>query len=218
MSNAHYSAPEERLNVLTHGFGIIISVIGLILLQLKSSTFVESASTLAFGLSLILLYCASTFYHAAKSADLRAKLRILDHASIYILIAGTYTPVCLITLADNVGQTLFYTIWGVGLSGVILKIFFTGKFDKLSTAMYVLMGWIAIFAIKPLLSSMPVEGLLWLLAGGVFYTVGAVLYSIRSIPMNHAIFHIFVLLGSFSHYMMIYNWILYHPPEWVCQG
>lgn len=208
MANVHYSAPEERLNVLTHGFGIIVSVVGLILLQLKSTSTLETISSLVFGLSLILLYCASTFYHAAKSPNLRAKLRVLDHAAIYVLIAGTYTPVCLITLADTVGQALFYIIWGIGLCGVVLKIFFTGRYDKLSTAMYILMGWVAIFAIKPLLTSMAQEGLFWLLSGGIFYTSGAVLYSIRSIPLNHAIFHICVLFGSFSHFIMIYNWIL----------
>ena len=208
MSEAHYSAPEERLNVLTHGLGIILSVIGLIALQLKAESFIEYSTSLTFGLSLILLYSASTLYHAAKERKLRARLRIFDHAAIYILIAGTYTPVCLITLPDDVGLTLFYTIWGVGISGVILKLFFTGKFDRLSTVMYILMGWIAVFAIKPILASMPHQGLLWLLAGGVFYTSGAVLYSIRSIPMNHAVFHIFVLLGSFSHYLMIYFWVL----------
>ena len=208
MSEAHYSAPEERLNVLTHGLGIILSMIGLIALQLKAESFIEHSTSLTFGLSLILLYSASTLYHAAKERKLRARLRIFDHAAIYILIAGTYTPVCLITLPDDVGLTLFYTIWVVGISGVALKLFFTGKFDRLSTVMYILMGWIAVFAIKPILASMPHQGLLWLLAGGVFYTSGAVLYSIRSIPMNHAVFHIFVLLGSLCHYLMIYFWVL----------
>lgn len=208
MSEVHYSAPEERLNILTHGFGIIASIIALILMQLKANSFVETISTSVFGISLILLYTASTLYHASKDPKSRAKLRVFDHAAIFILIAGTYTPVCLITLTDNVGLTLFYVIWSVGISGVILKLFFTGKYDKLSTFMYIAMGWIAIFALKPIISSMETEGLLWLLAGGVFYTSGAVLYSIRSIPFNHAVFHICVLLGSFSHFMMVYKSIL----------
>ncbi|MEP1033752.1 hemolysin III family protein [Ekhidna sp.] len=208
MSDAHYSAPEERLNVLTHGFGILASIIAMIAMLLKSTSFIESFSTLIFSSSLILLYGASTFYHASKDQKLRAKLRILDHAAIYILIAGTYTPVCLITLEENVGHILLFVIWSIGIAGVILKLFFTGRYDRLSTAMYIAMGWIAIFALKPILTSMDTEGLLWLLSGGIFYTTGAVLYSIRSIPMNHAIFHVCVLLGSFSHFMMIYTSIL----------
>lgn len=208
MSEAHYSAPEERLNVITHGFGVIAGIVALIAMQLKSDSFIDTVSTLVFGLSLIILYCASTFYHAAKQAKLRAKLRIFDHAAIYILIAGTYTPVCLITLPEDIGRTLLYVIWTVAICGVILKLFFTGKYDKLSTIMYIAMGWIAIFAIKPLLATMSTEGLLWLLSGGIFYTSGAILYSIRSLPMNHAIFHICVLGGSASHFVMIHWHVL----------
>lgn len=208
MSDAHYSAPEERLNVLTHGFGVVASIVCLIVMLLESNSNVQILSSLVFGVSLLLLYLASTFYHASKKPELRAKLRIFDHSAIYILIAGTYTPICLITLVDSVGMILLWTIWSVGLSGVILKLFFTGKYDRLSTIMYIAMGWIAIFAIKPLLTSMSQEGLLWLLAGGVFYTTGAILYSIRSLRFNHAIFHVFVLAGSASHFFMIYIHVL----------
>ncbi|MEP0273761.1 PAQR family membrane homeostasis protein TrhA [Ekhidna sp.] len=208
MSEAHYSAPEERLNVLSHGFGIIASIAALMMMVIEADSFIEYISTIVFGMSLILLYSASTLYHAAKESKLRARLRIMDHAAIYILIAGTYTPVCLITLSESVGQLLFYVIWSVGIFGVVLKLFFTGKYDRLSTIMYIAMGWIAIFAIKPLLSTMNTEGLLWLLAGGVFYTLGAVLYSIKSIPFNHAVFHFCVLGGSASHFMMIYLHVL----------
>ncbi|MEO9482090.1 MAG: hemolysin III family protein [Ekhidna sp.] len=208
MSDTHYSASEERLNVITHGFGLVASLISLVVMQLKSDTLTDSLSTFTFGFSLIILYSASTLYHAAKHGKLRVKLRIFDHASIFILIAGTYTPVCLITLADSVGHILFFVIWGVAISGVLLKLFFTGKYDRLSTIMYIAMGWIAIFAIKPLLVSMNTEGLLWLLAGGVFYTAGAILYSIRSLPMNHAIFHVCVLGGSACHFAMIYKSVL----------
>ncbi|MEQ6166755.1 hemolysin III family protein [Ekhidna sp. MALMAid0563] len=208
MAEVHYTASEERLNVLTHGLGVVLSLVGLVLLLVKSSGATELASSLVFGVSLIILYTASTLYHASKDQNTRARLRIFDHAAIYILIAGTYTPVCLITLDESIGTMLLYIIWGVGLSGVVLKLFFTGKFDRLSTIMYIAMGWIAIFAIKPLLVAMSTEGLLWLLAGGVFYTLGAILYSIRSIPMNHATFHVCVLGGSASHYIMIYFHIL----------
>ncbi|MEQ9007977.1 MAG: hemolysin III family protein, partial [Ekhidna sp.] len=146
--------------------------------------------------------------HAAKDSKARAKLRVFDHAAIYVLIAGTYTPICLITLRESIGTILLWVIWGVALCGIILKLFFTGRFDRLSTIMYVIMGWIAIFAIKPLLETMDTQGLIWLLAGGIFYTLGAMLYSIRSLPFNHAIFHFFVLGGSLSHFIMIYIHVL----------
>lgn len=208
MSEVHYSAPEERLNILTHGFGMIASLLALVVMLHKSDTTSQITSSLVFGLSLLLLFSASTFYHAAKEKKLRARLRIFDHAAIYVLIAGTYTPVCLITLDNSIGQTLLIVIWSVAIGGVVVKLFFTGKYDKLSTFMYIAMGWIAIFAIKPLLVSMSADGLLWLLAGGIFYTMGAILYSIKSIPMNHAIFHVFVLGGSISHFLMVFLHIL----------
>ncbi|MFK7952882.1 MAG: hemolysin III family protein [Ekhidna sp.] len=204
MSEVHYSAAEERLNIWTHAVGMMLSFVGLVFLLLKSSSSIGYITSAVFGLSLIVLYAASTFYHAATVPNKRALLRIFDHAAIYVLIAGTYTPVCLITLSESVGTLLCTVIWSVAVCGVVLKLFFTGRFDKLSTILYVAMGWLAILAIKPLLDSMSSEGLMWLLAGGIFYTVGAVLYSIRSLPFNHAIFHFFVLGGSISHYFMIY--------------
>ncbi|WP_420318046.1 PAQR family membrane homeostasis protein TrhA [Ekhidna sp.] len=208
MSESHYTASEERLNVITHGMGVIFSCIGLIFLLTKASSKMEIISSVVFGLSLIILYSASTMYHASKKQLKRAQLRIFDHAAIYILIAGTYTPICLITLSQSIGTTLFYIIWAIASCGVFIKLFFTGRFDKLSTFMYVAMGWIAIFAIKPLFDVMTINALLWLLSGGVFYTLGAILYSIRSMPMNHATFHICVLGGSFCHYIMIYYYVL----------
>ena len=163
-----------------------------------------------FGTSLILLYSASTFYHYVQNPDLRRKLNILDHASIYVLIAGTYTPFTLITLKGTLGWTIFGITWGIALIGVFLKLFYTGRFDKASTIAYVAMGWVIIFAIKPLIANLPENGLYWLFTGGVFYTIGAVLYSIKKLKYNHAIFHVFVLLGSFSHFMAVYFYVLKH--------
>ncbi|GAB4238351.1 MAG: hypothetical protein Tsb0034_13920 [Ekhidna sp.] len=156
----------------------------------------------------MLLYLASTLYHASKDEEKRIKLRIFDHAAIYILIAGTYTPVCLISLKETVGTILLISIWSIALAGVILKLFYTGRFDRASTVLYVLMGWIAIFAVQPLIEALSNPPLLWLLAGGVCYTTGAVIYSIKSISFNHAIFHVFVLGGSTCHYLMIYWYII----------
>ncbi|MEQ6125058.1 hemolysin III family protein [Pseudotenacibaculum sp. MALMAid0570] len=205
-----YSDKEERLNVITHGFGLLLSSIGFPFLILKSldfEGFMKSLSFIIYGVSMIVLYAASTFYHLSKEAKLRRKLNIFDHAAIYILIAGTYTPFTLIVLEGTIGWVLFGLTWGFALTGVILKLFYTGKFDKLSTVMYVLMGWQIIFAIKPLIENFSREGLSFLVAGGVFYTIGAILYSIKKLPYNHAIFHVFVVLGSFSHFLSIYFYI-----------
>lgn len=206
-----YSKKEEVLNVLTHAFGIALSVLGLILLIQKSiphSNPVYFASALVFGISLVLLYTASTVYHSTSEKRWRYRLNILDHSAIYILIAGTYTPFSLITLSGTIGWIIFSVVWSIALIGVSLKLFLTGKFKVISTIMYVLMGWIIIFAIQPLLENLPSGGLFWLFAGGAFYTLGAVLFLIEKLKFNHAIFHVFVLAGSFSHFMAIYDYVL----------
>ncbi len=206
----YYSKTEEKLNIITHGLGAILSVIALVLLifrAINNGTALHIISFIIFGLSLILLYTASTLYHYVQKPELRKKLNVLDHASIYVLIAGTYTPVVLIMLKGWIGWTIFGVTWGIALIGVILKLFYTGRFDKLSTIAYVAMGWVIIFAIKPLVEVLPVNGLYWLVAGGLSYTIGAVLYSIPKLKYNHAIFHIFVLLGSFCHFITIYGYV-----------
>jgi len=154
------------------------------------------------------LYAASTFYHSTKDTGLRARLRIIDHATIYVLIAGSYTPLTLIALGGPIGWVIFAASWAMAATGISLKVFFTGRFDLVSTLMYVFMGWIIVFAIKPLMDNMSSEGLFWLFAGGVAYTTGAVIYSIKKVPFNHAIFHMFVLLGSFCHFVSVYFYVL----------
>ena len=206
-----YSEKEEGLNILTHGFGLLLSVVALFLLIIKASKSESNLviiSSVIYGLSLIILYAASTFYHAAKDPNKRYKLNIFDHASIYVLIAGTYTPFTLLILEGWIGWTIFGVSWGLALIGVVLKLFYTGKYDRISTIAYVLMGWLIVFAINPLIANLSLEGLLWLFAGGIFYTIGAILYSIEKIKYNHAIFHIFVLAGSFSHFMAVYYHVL----------
>ena len=212
MSEYHhkYSKKEETLNIATHAFGLVLSIIALPFLNLKSMYFEgfwKPFSLLVFGISLVILYAASTLYHAATKSKLRRRLNIFDHAAIYVLIAGTYSPFTMITLDGDTGWIIFGLTWFFALTGIILKLFFTGKFDKLSTIMYVLMGWQIVFAISPLLDNLSEKGLFWLFAGGVFYTVGAILYSIKKIPYNHAIFHFFVLGGSISHFVSIYFYI-----------
>ena len=216
MKNKHityYDLSEEKINIITHAIGLLLSVAALVLLIIHASsngTARHIVSFTIFGASMILLYSASTLYHYSQTPNLRRKLNILDHASIYVLIAGTYTPFTLVTLKGALGWTIFGITWGIALIGIFLKLFYTGKYDKISTIAYVAMGWIIIFAVKPLIENLPLNGLYWLLAGGVFYTIGAVLYGIKKVKFNHAIFHIFVLLGSFSHFMAIYFYVLRH--------
>jgi hemolysin III len=207
----YYEPKEEKFNIISHAVGLILSIAALVLLVVYSSIYGSAWHIVSFsiyGVSLIVLYSASTFYHYVQSPKLRYRLNIFDHSAIYVLIAGTYTPFTLVVLNGWVGWTIFGVSWGLALIGIILKLFFTGKYDKISTFAYVLMGWVVIFAIKPLVENLAFEGLMWLLAGGIFYTVGAILYSIKRIKYNHAIFHIFVLLGSFAHFIAIFFYVL----------
>jgi len=206
-----YSPLEEKINIYSHALGFFIAFIGLVFLLRHAYLHGELRhlfSFAIFGLSMMTLYAASTFYHRATDPVLRSRLRIFDHASIYVLIAGTYTPFCLVTLPQKTGLIVFSVVWGFALVGISMKLFFTGRFSVFSTLMYVFMGWMMVFIIKPLYQNLPVEGLYWIFAGGLAYTLGAVLYSIKRIPLNHATFHILVLVGSFCHFMGIYLYVL----------
>ena len=210
---SYYRQAEEKINVITHAFGFLLSVIAFIFFIKKSielQNWGYAISTIVYAVSLMVLYAASTGYHSAKGRKLRSRLNIFDHAAIYILIAGTYTPFTLITLKGTLGYILFSIVWAVAAVGVILKLFYTGKFKLLSTIMYVAMGWIVIFVIKPLLENLPTNGIWLLFAGGFFYTLGAVLFMFDKLKFNHAIFHVFVLLGSISHFLAIYFYVNPH--------
>ena len=207
----YYSPLEESINVYSHGLGLLLSVVAFGFLMYKAVLWgnVWHVSSYAiYGTSMILLYAASTFYHLSKTDSRRRRLKIFDHAAIYLLIAGTYTPFCLVTLRETLGWSLFAMAWGMALVGIVLKVFFTGRFTVISTLAYVLMGWLIVFAIKPLSENLSKAGLDWLIAGGVSYTFGAVLYAIPKIKFNHAIFHVFVLLGSACHFISIYFYVL----------
>ncbi len=207
----YYSPLEEKTNIISHTIGLVLSIVALVLMLIRASMYGNGwhiVSVSIFGASLIALYAASTFYHSATDPKLRKRLRIIDHATIYVLIAGTYTPFTLITLNGSTGWMIFGASWAMATIGITLKVFFTGKYNVISTLMYVFMGWIIVFAITPLLNSLSAEGLFWLFAGGVAYTTGAVLYSIKKIKFNHAIFHVFVLLGSFCHFVSVYFYVL----------
>lgn len=206
-----YTPLEERLNIASHAMGLVLSLLGLVLLLLRAIPYGNALNTVSvaiYGASMIALYAASTAYHSSTKPDIRRRLRVVDHASIYVLISGTYTPFMLITLKGAIGWTLFAITWGMALTGITLKLFFTGRFNLLSTLMYVFMGWLIIFAIKPMIAAMPPGGMTWLVAGGLAYTFGALLYAIKSIPYNHAIFHLFVLAGSICHFIAVYEYVL----------
>lgn len=205
-----YSDREEKINILSHGAGLLLSILALPLLvfrAIRQGDVLQTVSFAVFGISLIVLYAASFFYHKARHPEKRKRLRIFDHASIYVLIAGTYTPFTLLVLKGNLGWLIFGISWGMALTGIVIKLFFTGRFGIISTLMYVFMGWLIVFAIKPLINNFSAQGLGWLFAGGVAYTLGAVIYGIKKLHYNHAVFHIFVLAGSACHFVSVYFYI-----------
>lgn len=209
---------KEPVNALTHLAGAILSVAALVWLTYKgliNGSKLQVASAIVFGVSLILLYTASTVYHWVPSSErVSAILRRVDHSMIYILIAGTYTPVCLIALKGVLGYTLLSVVWGLAVLGIIMKMVWFSAPRWLYTAFYLILGWMAVFFIVPLYHSLPVQGFAWLLAGGISYSVGSIIYATKSKKLKisvfgfHEIFHLFVLGGSFSHYLMIEKFIL----------
>ncbi len=206
-----YHPTEEKLNVISHGFGLILSIIALFLLvgyAIKEGTVWHIISFAIYGVSLVILYTASTLYHYVQEPKLRYKLNIFDHAAIYVLIAGSYTPFTMNVINGTLGWTLFGIVWAIAIIGITLKLFFTGKYGKISTIAYILMGWMGVVGIKSLLETLPTEAVIWLVAGGISYTLGAVLYSLKMIKFNHAIFHVFVLLGSICHFMSVFLYVL----------
>ncbi len=203
-----YPLAEERINVASHAIGLALSVVALVLLVVRASGALQIVSVSVFAVSMIALYGSSTVYHHATNTTLRIRMRTVDHAMIYVLIAGTYTPFSLLVLGGAVGWVVFGVTWSMAVTGIVIKLFHTGRYDKVSTAMYVFMGWIIVFAIKPLIAGLSTDGLLWLFAGGVCYTVGALFYSIRKMPFGHAVFHVFVVAGSTCHFVSVYYFVL----------
>lgn len=210
-STSEYSNLEEIWHAITHGFGLLLSVSALTLLCVfagQSGDGLKIASALVFGIALILMYCASTLYHAIIAPHIKAILRQLDHCAIYILIAGTYTPISLLGIKGTWGWALFGTAWSVALFGIILKISYPRRFHRLSLVLYTLLGWMVIIAIKPLMESLDILNLSLLLAGGIVYTVGILFYLWEKLHLNHAIWHFFVLGGSTFHFFVVLLLIL----------
>jgi hemolysin III len=202
-------------HVITHGLGAVLSIAGLTVLVARASMYGNvwhiTASAI-FGASLVMMYAASALFHGIQYPRAKHILRVIDHSLIYVLIAGTYTPFTLITLHGPWGWSLFGITWGLALFGIVFKIFATGKFEKLSLAIYLGMGWCAIIAIKPLLASLPTGGLILMLAGGLTYSGGVAFYVMERLRYHHAIWHVFVLGGSVLHYFAIFFYVIPGPP------
>jgi hemolysin III len=204
---------EELANTVTHGIGLALSLVGfvvlLVLAVMRGSAW-HIVSCAIYGSTLVCLYTASTLYHGIASPRLKRVLKVFDHSAIFLLIAGTYTPFLLVNLRGGWGWSLLGIVWGLAMAGIIFKFLFVDHFKILSTAVYLLMGWLALIAVKPLLVLVPLGGLLWLLAGGLLYTSGVVFYAWKRIPYNHVIWHVFVLAGSACHYFAVLRSVL--PP------
>ncbi|MGB9695083.1 MAG: PAQR family membrane homeostasis protein TrhA [Caldisericaceae bacterium] len=204
------SKGEEIGNSITHGVGVALSIAGLVLLVVKASfshSAVKVASFAIFGVTLILLYSASTLYHAfyinVKSERAKYIFRLFDHSAIYLLIAGTYTPFSLVAIGGRIGWTIFGCVWGIALVGIILNIFFLGRYPVLFTIIYLAMGWLIVTAWKPLVQNMPRGALILLIAGGLVYSFGVVFYALEKMKYSHFVWHFFVLGGSILHFLAV---------------
>ena len=197
---------EEKYNVISHGVGVLLAIFGLFVLLIANTnkTSFSVFGILLYGSSMIGLFTASTIYHIVPWSPLKERLRILDHISIYFLIAGTYSPVTLILLYQGSGWVLFWVVWGIAAVGTILKLFFTGRFEFISLVLYAFMGWLIMFDLDSLRLVTSENGLQLLFLGGLFYTVGIIFYAVRKIPYNHFIWHLFVLVGAFCHWLFIF--------------
>ncbi len=200
------SIREEIASALTHGLGAVFALAGsavLITLAAINGDGWQLFSSIVFGVALLLLYTASTLYHAIQHPVAKGRLKVFDHCAIYVLIAGTYTPFMLIGLRGPWGWSMFAAIWTLALAGVVFKLFYTGRFKALSTGIYIAMGWLIVVAIKPMLAAIDLWTLGWLLAGGLSYTLGTYFYHRESIRYSHAIWHLFVIGGSVCHFVAV---------------
>jgi hemolysin III len=204
---------EELANTITHGFGLFLSIIGfvvLIVMALLRGGPALIASSIVYGVSLIVLYAASTSYHGAVSPELKRKLQIVDHCCIYLLIAGSYTPFGMMLIGDALGKSLLGLIWAFAAVGIIAKLLFGNRFTVISVISYLIMGWLGGLAVQPLLGLIGTTAVALAVAGGLAYTIGVIFFALRRLPHNHAIFHVFVLAGSVLHYLAV---VLYIVPR-----
>lgn len=200
-----YTLAEEIVHVVTHGFGAILSIAGLswmLYLSISVSDPWRIAASIVYGLSLIALFTASALYHSFHSHSKRHWFELLDHCGIYVLIAGTYTPFLLVSMRDGVGWLLFGTIWALATAGIITQLYFRDRFPKMKLASYLVMGWLVILVLPQILEAVGTDAMLWLAAGGIFYTTGVVFY-VRKQVYSHAIWHLFVLAGGLCHFLAV---------------
>lgn len=202
---------EEFANTITHGFGLLLSIAGFIFLVVMAGVkgdFWYIASGVLYGLSLVVLYAASTFYHSAVSPEQKRRLQIVDHCCIYVLIAGSYTPFTLIVLREGIGQNLFIFVWAFAIFGIVSKLLFGKRFPILSVISYLVMGWIGIVAVQPLFAALGFAPVALVVAGGIAYSVGVIFFGWKSIKHHHAIWHVFVLLGSIFHFLAVALYVI----------
>lgn len=210
-NNNFYTKGEEIANAITHGIGALLAVAALVILIVFAAKYGDAwyvVSYTIYGVCLVLLYLFSTLYHSIWAKGAKKVFRIFDHASIYILIAGTYTPFALTVLRKHGGWIIFGVVWCATLIGIVIKVFFCGKFEKISTLLYVIMGWMIIFYIKTLIAVVPINGIILLVAGGIIYTLGAGLFLFDKIPYNHAIWHLLVISGSACHFFCVLFYLI----------
>ncbi|MCP4424838.1 MAG: hemolysin III family protein [Chloroflexi bacterium] len=206
-----FTLKEEVWNGITHGIGTALAIAGLTVLVSLAAINGDSWRVVSFsiyGSTLVLLYLASTLYHSIQIPKVKRVLQVLDHAAIYLLIAGSYTPFLLVNMRGQLGWTLFGVVWGLALLGIALRTIFVGQFEKLAVAGYVLMGWLMVVGFKEMQLTIPSGGVALILAGGITYTVGVVFFAWRKLPYNHAIWHLFVLGGSVCHFLAILFYVL----------
>lgn len=202
---------EEIGNATTHGLGAVLSLAALTLLIVFAAyqeDKLKLISSIVFGLTLILMYVSSTIYHLIQNPRLKHIFRIVDHSSIYLLIAGSYTPFMLVTLRGPWGWTLFTVIWSLAVIGVVFKLFFVHRFELLSTLIYLFMGWLALVVMKPIYQNLPWSGIEWVVAGGLFYTVGVIFYAWERLKFSHVLWHLFVLAGSICHFCAVFFYVV----------
>ncbi|MFT5196201.1 MAG: hemolysin III [Candidatus Promineifilaceae bacterium] len=202
-----YTVGEEIAHGITHGIGTGLAIAGLTLLVVIGVNQGDLRHVLAFsiyGATLVLLYLASTLYHSLQFKSLRQPLKIIDHAGIYLLIAGTYTPFMILGVGTPAGYTVLGVVWGLAVIGIVLKVFFVNRFVIASTAGYVLMGWLSVFVWNQLVAQVPPQAVGLLVAGGVSYTAGVIFFALDRMPYNHAVWHLFVLGGSFCHFFAMF--------------
>ena len=208
----HLETPaEEVASSITHGVGFVFSLVALLVLVIIASMGGDSRRIVTvsiYGGSLLLMYAASTCYHFVRSPRAKRALRIFDHASIYLLIAGTYTPFVLVSMGGGWGWSLFGVIWGLAVAGVLFKLFYVEYYETMSLILYVMMAWLALVAVKPLLADIPLGGLVLLAGGGAAYMAGIIFYLWDHLPFNHAIWHLFVIAGSVCHFIAVLVYVL----------